>query len=52
MWAQSWNSLQDLLMPFPSKPILDVTEEMVKQVGLHNPLSFHYHLVCLVLQNW
>ncbi|PVD23094.1 hypothetical protein C0Q70_16356 [Pomacea canaliculata] len=31
MWAQSWNSLQDLLMPFPSKPILDVTEEMVKQ---------------------
>ena len=33
MWAQQWNSLQDLLMPYPDKPILDVTAEMVKQVG-------------------
>nr|KAG5714057.1 hypothetical protein BaRGS_020385 [Batillaria attramentaria] len=31
MWAQTWSSLQDLLMPYPSKPILDVTDEMVKQ---------------------
>lgn len=31
MWAQQWSSLQDLLMPFPDKPILDVTPELVKQ---------------------
>lgn len=31
MWAQQWNSLQDLLMPFPDKPIFDVTPELVRQ---------------------
>ncbi|XP_070194515.1 angiotensin-converting enzyme-like isoform X1 [Littorina saxatilis] len=31
MWAQQWNSVQNLLMPYPDQPILDVTAEMVKQ---------------------
>ncbi|XP_011602426.2 angiotensin-converting enzyme [Takifugu rubripes] len=31
MWAQSWNNLYSLMVPFPDKPNIDVTEEMVKQ---------------------
>ena len=31
MWAQSWNNLKDILIPYPEKPSLDVTDEMVKQ---------------------
>ena len=31
MWAQSWSNLGDLLRPYPNKPDIDVTDEMVKQ---------------------
>ncbi|KAL8582108.1 hypothetical protein ACOMHN_004028 [Nucella lapillus] len=31
MWAHEWNSIQDLLMPYPDKAILDVTPQMVQQ---------------------
>ncbi|XP_076440449.1 angiotensin-converting enzyme-like [Babylonia areolata] len=31
MWAQQWHSLQDMLMPYPDKPKVDVTAEMVEQ---------------------
>lgn len=32
MWAQTWNNIYGLMIPFPDKPNLDVTEEMLKQV--------------------
>ncbi len=31
MWAQSWNNLGDLLRPYPNKPDIDVTDDMLKQ---------------------
>ncbi|KAL8561905.1 hypothetical protein ACOMHN_046695 [Nucella lapillus] len=31
MWAQQWNNIYDLLVPYPGKGSVDVTEEMVKQ---------------------
>ncbi|XP_056285839.1 angiotensin-converting enzyme [Pseudoliparis swirei] len=31
MWAQTWNNIYDMMIPFPDKPNLDVTDEMVKQ---------------------
>ncbi|XP_054620316.1 angiotensin-converting enzyme isoform X2 [Dunckerocampus dactyliophorus] len=31
MWAQTWNNIYGLMIPFPDKPNLDVTDEMVKQ---------------------
>ncbi|XP_034715811.1 angiotensin-converting enzyme [Etheostoma cragini] len=31
MWAQTWNNIYDMMIPFPDKPNLDVTEEMVRQ---------------------
>lgn len=34
MWAQSWDNLYDLVVPFPNKPSLDVTSTMVKKVSL------------------
>lgn len=32
MWAQSWDNIYNMVVPFPDKPTLDVTETMVKQV--------------------
>lgn len=32
MWAQQWNNIYDLMVPFPGKPNLDVTSTMVQQV--------------------
>ncbi|XP_059145137.1 angiotensin-converting enzyme-like [Physella acuta] len=32
MWGQAWNSLIDLVLPYPDKPKLDVTEELQRQV--------------------
>uniref|UniRef100_A0A803WAA5 Angiotensin-converting enzyme n=1 Tax=Ficedula albicollis TaxID=59894 RepID=A0A803WAA5_FICAL len=32
MWAQQWNNIYDLMIPFPEKPNLDVTSTMVQQV--------------------
>uniref|UniRef100_A0A3Q2EBE3 Angiotensin-converting enzyme n=1 Tax=Cyprinodon variegatus TaxID=28743 RepID=A0A3Q2EBE3_CYPVA len=31
MWAQTWNNLYDMMVPFPDAPNLDVTSEMVRQ---------------------
>jgi len=31
MWAQTWSNIFDLLVPFPNKSSVDVTQEMVKQ---------------------
>jgi len=31
MWSQSWSNIADLVMPYPDKPSIDVTEEMKKQ---------------------
>ncbi|XP_054986975.1 angiotensin-converting enzyme isoform X2 [Sorex araneus] len=31
MWAQTWSNIYDLVVPFPSAPKLDVTENMIKQ---------------------
>ena len=31
MWAQQWSEIAELVSPFPDKPLVDVTEEMVKQ---------------------
>jgi hypothetical protein len=31
MWAQSWSNIADILKPYPSKPSINVTGEMLKQ---------------------
>ncbi|XP_031698121.1 angiotensin-converting enzyme [Anarrhichthys ocellatus] len=31
MWAQTWNNIYGMMIPFPDKPNLDVTDEMLKQ---------------------
>ncbi|XP_055904990.1 angiotensin-converting enzyme-related protein-like [Eupeodes corollae] len=31
MWGQSWEEVADLFTPYPEKPYVDVTSEMVKQ---------------------
>lgn len=31
MWAQQWSDISDLVIPYPGKPVLDVTSEMVRQ---------------------
>lgn len=31
MWAQTWNNIYAMMIPFPDKPNIDVTEEMVRQ---------------------
>lgn len=33
MWAQTWNNIYDMMIPFPSKPNIDVTDTMIKQVS-------------------
>ena len=34
MWAQDWAGVESLVRPFPGTPGVDVTDEMVNQVGL------------------
>jgi len=31
MWAQSWSNIADILKPYPNKPSINVTGEMIKQ---------------------
>jgi hypothetical protein len=31
MWSQNWHSLADMMMPFPAKPSVDVSSEMLRQ---------------------
>lgn len=33
MWAQSWNNILDLVLPYPTKAPEDITENMKIQVG-------------------
>ncbi|KAM9006207.1 angiotensin-converting enzyme isoform X2 [Sarcophilus harrisii] len=40
MWAQSWENIYDLVVPFPNKPNLDVTNTMV-QKGWNATHMFH-----------
>jgi len=35
MWAQSWTNIADIVKPFPDKPNINVTGEMVKQGWTH-----------------
>lgn len=34
MWAQSWENIYDMVVPFPDKPNLDVTSTMLQQVSV------------------
>uniref|UniRef100_H0W5S9 Angiotensin-converting enzyme n=1 Tax=Cavia porcellus TaxID=10141 RepID=H0W5S9_CAVPO len=31
MWAQSWNNILDMVLPFPKKPLVDITHMMKRQ---------------------
>ena len=31
MWAQTWSSKANIMLPYPKKPSVDVTDEMVKK---------------------
>ncbi|XP_073823622.1 angiotensin converting enzyme [Musca autumnalis] len=31
MWAQQWSAIADIVSPFPNKPLVDVSDEMVAQ---------------------
>ncbi|KAK7919784.1 hypothetical protein WMY93_011068 [Mugilogobius chulae] len=31
MWSQTWNNVYGMMIPFPNKPNLDVTDEMLRQ---------------------
>ncbi|XP_068150839.1 angiotensin-converting enzyme [Drosophila tropicalis] len=31
MWAQQWSDIAEIVSPFPEKPLVDVSDEMVKQ---------------------
>lgn len=32
MWSQSWSNVYSLMIPYPDKPSVDVTEQMKEQV--------------------
>lgn len=34
MWAQTWNNIYGMMIPFPEKPNMDVTDEMARQVRM------------------
>ncbi|XP_055907683.1 angiotensin-converting enzyme-like [Eupeodes corollae] len=40
MWAQTWGEIASIISPFPDKPLIDVTEEMVRQ-GYDAEKMFH-----------
>ena len=31
MWSQEWEDIIDIVIPYPNKPSIDVTKEMIKQ---------------------
>lgn len=39
MWAQTWNNIYGMMIPFPEKPNLDVTDEMAIQVSVGESFS-------------
>lgn len=44
MWAQQWNNILDIALPYPHAQTVDVTPEMIKQVKKHVP-SYQGRLV-------
>ena len=38
MWAQQWDNIETIVKPYDDTTILDVTEEMVKQVSCCDPV--------------
>jgi peptidyl-dipeptidase A len=32
MWAQTWDNIQDFMLPFPNRESTDITPNMIKQV--------------------
>ena len=42
MWAQSWTNVYDLVVPYPKKTSVDVTEQMKQQVKLENVYCLIY----------
>lgn len=32
MWSQTWNNVYDMMVPYPGKPNVDVTDSMVAKV--------------------
>lgn len=34
MWAQTWNNIYDMMIPYPNKTNMDVTDKMVKDVSV------------------
>lgn len=36
MWSQTWNNIYNMMVPFPDKPNVDVTDTMVAQVSSGN----------------
>jgi hypothetical protein len=46
MWAQSWENIYSLMVPYPKKSSIDVTQEMIKQV-----LYICIHAICNLNQS-
>jgi hypothetical protein len=38
MWAQTWQSIEPIVKPFPEKSGVDVTDEMISQVTKLNSI--------------
>ncbi len=36
MWSQTWNNVYNMMIPFPDKPNVDVTDTMVAKVNEQN----------------
>ncbi len=36
MWSQTWNNIYNMMIPFPNKPNVDVTDTMVAKVREEN----------------
>ena len=46
MWAQQWDTIVDLVKPFPGKQSIDVTDELNAQVrDDQQNITFHYQFV-------
>ena len=44
MWAQHWSDLLDFTVPFPGRPSVDVTQNMLKQVLHSGPSPLYTQL--------
>nr|XP_006817322.1 PREDICTED: angiotensin-converting enzyme-like [Saccoglossus kowalevskii] len=41
MWGRFWNNLYSIVEPYPNGTNVDVTDEMIRQVGKKAPIVFH-----------